>query len=708
MDTNSYHVNVSSNDISCIHISNSLVRIENSIWKTNTVPSLLALDQSSELYVRNLASYSNICSSTLYDFSDSYGEFNFITSYKNTCANPDWNYTNSYVLINNSILQNSPPLDIAQCEVFYSSLPDTIPGTGNIFSDPMINTSSTYPSLLSTSPCISAANPDTNGIPRYDLLGNMRPNPAWAPPDMGAFESERHMLLNDNTHFWISTGGDDIWGNGSLEYPFAGLQAAADYAESTDTLILQPGTYSGTLNIDAKSLVISSDFIFNSDSTYIDSVILQPNTGVYSPIIFANNVDSLHISGLSLKNGAGRLIYNNYSLGGAIYLENSSCFLEHILFENNQADFSGGAIFANTSYLEMENIKLKNNRAYIGGAITLSGTIANMAHTYFMQNIASSGGAIFVENNSKLVSYYSNFENNIAFTDSFETHLNKPSAISQYGGAVYATNSDLRFNNALFHQNLAKNKGAALAQRGGHLKILQSTFADNQLHNDTSAVVYLKDIDAPIVLNTILWNQDYPEIEIQSCDLDIISSCLDEGTSNIQRNDTLSTVYSSNISTSDPLFNEEYKLSETSPCVEQGLISYVNDAYYVLHYLSEEFNGAQPDLGYWGAFPAISYQLESYVSNVDPLPKTHQLLKAYPNPFNPITMLEFSLQTSGNTELLIYNVRGEMVKSILNTFMTPGTYAYKLHAEYLTSGVYICKLKQNDLLVSTQKILLVK
>ena len=708
MDTNSQHVSLSSNDISCININNSLVRIENSTWKTNTVPSLLVVDQSSELYVRNLASYSNVCSSTLYDFSNSYSEFNFITSYKNTCANPDWNYTNSYVLINNSILQNSPPMDIAQCEIFYSSLPDTFPGIGNIFTDPMINTTSSYPNLLSTSPCISAANPDTNGIPRYDLLGNTRPNPAWAPPDMGAYESERHLLFNDNTHFWISTNGDDVWGNGSLQYPFAGLQAAANYAESSDTLLFQPGSYSGYLDIDAKSLVISSEYIYNQDSSYIDSVILMPDTGIYSPIVLAKNVDTLRISGLSFKNGTGRYIYNNYSLGGAIYLENSSCFLDHILFENNQADFSGGAIFANTSYLEMENIKLKNNRAYVGGAITLSGTIANMAHTYFTQNIASSGGAIFVENNSKLVSYYTNFENNIAFTDSFKTHLNKPTAISQYGGAVYATNSDLRFNNALFHQNLAKNKGGAFAQRGGNLKIIQSTFADNQQGNDTSAVIYLKDIDSPIVLNSILWNLDYPEIEIQSCDLDMISTCLEGGMSQIQQNDTISTLYSSNVSNSDPLFNEQYNLSETSPCIEQGLITYVNDAYYLLHYQSEEFNGAQPDLGYWGAFPAISYQLESYVSNVDPLPETYHLLKAYPNPFNPVTTLEFSLQTSGKTELLIYNVRGEMVKSILNTYLTPGVYAYTLNAEYLASGVYICKLKQNDLLVATQKILLVK
>jgi hypothetical protein len=63
-------------------------------------------------------------------------------------------------------------------------------------------------------------------------------------------------------------------------------------------------------------------------------VILYPDSGIIAPVIIVRDVDSLEISGLSFKEGKGRSFYNNYSLGGAIYCENSGCNLENIVFED--------------------------------------------------------------------------------------------------------------------------------------------------------------------------------------------------------------------------------------------------------------------------------------------------------------------------------------------------------------------------------------
>ncbi len=709
-DTNSQFYNLDSNTCSLISLDNSTLNMVNSTWKNNIVKSMLVLNNNSSYAVKNLANHANTCSSYLYDFNSSYGYFDFITSYYNESTTDDWRFSNSYVTITSSILENNPPYDIAQCEINYSSLAENFPGNGNIFINPHVDSSSSEPHLLDISPCISAADPDTNGIIRYDLSGKARPYPEWAPPDMGAYESERYMLLNDTTSLWVTNEGHDIWGNGSLDYPFKTLQAAVDYANNLDTILFKPGTYYSQATIDEKSLLISSEFVLNQDSTYRDSVVLIPDTSIYSPVIIARNIDSLKVFGLSLKNGSGRYFYRNYTLGGALYLETSNVYLKHLLFDSNQADFSGGAIYARETNLEMDKLKFKNNRAYLGGAITLSySSTANISNILFQNNVASSGGAIFAENNTKIISFYSDFVGNTANTEDLDSALTKPLAISQYGGAIYTTNSELRFHNSLFLNNTTANKGAALALRSGKLSLLQSTMVNNQSLGDHTSTIYLKDqSDNASIVNSILWNENDYEIEIEKSDLDIINSCLNNGTSSLL-SDTLSISYIHNLYTQNPQFDDDYKLSISSPYHDSGKKDYVNNSFYLFKYNNSEYSGNNPGLGYSGATPAIYFALNEYHSSIaDGQADTYELLRAYPNPFNPTTTLEFVLNNNADTRLDLYDIRGRHVVNLLDTYQYSGKYTYQLNAITLSSGIYICRLSQNGITLANNKLLLVK
>ena len=709
-DTNSQFYNLDSSSCDLISLNNSTLDMVNSTWKNNSVNSMLVLENNSTYTVSNLANYANTSTSYLYDIQSSYGYFNFITSYYNTTTVDDWHFTGSYITISSSILENNPPLDIAQCEVNYTSVPENFPGNGNIFVNPQLDSTSSNPYLLDISPCISAADPDTNGIVRYDLSGNLRPFPEWAPPDMGAYESERYMLLNDTTSFWVTNDGHDIWGNGSLEYPFKSLQAAADYAKSSDTIIFKPGTYQGLATIDAKSLLISSEYIINRDSTYRDSVILTPDSSLYSPVIIARNIDSLKIMGLSLNNGSGRFFYSNYSLGGALYLETSDVTLKHLLFDSNQAEFSGGAIYARESNLSMDEIEFTNNRAYLGGAISLSySSTANISNILFTNNTASSGGAIFSENNTKIISFYSDFISNTANNDALESVISKPSAISQYGGAIYATNSELRFHNSVFNENTSFNKGSAIALRGGKLALLQSTLLNNTSTSDSSGVVYLKDqSDDASIVNCILWDDNEFEIEANVSDVNISHSCLNNATASIIA-DSLSTIFFSSVFSQDPLLNPDNSLSPSSPYLNSGIRAYTHASYYLFNYNDNEFTGTEPGLGFSGASPEIIFTLEAYESGIDNgQADTYQLLKAYPNPFNPSTTLEFTLNKDANTRLDLYNINGKHVKTLINSYQHMGNYSFTLNASTLPSGIYICRLSQNGKSLANQKLLLVK
>jgi len=77
----------------------------------------------------------------------------------------------------------------------------------------------------------------------------------------------------------------------------------------------------------------------------------------------------------------------------------------------------------------------------------------------------------------------------------------------------------------------------------------------------------------------------------------------------------------------------------------------------------------------------------SYFSIVTPT-----LLKNYPNPFNPITKISFSLERNAYTTLRVYNTIGQQVAELVNKELKAGEYEYEFNAQNLPSGVYLYNL----------------
>jgi hypothetical protein len=83
-----------------------------------------------------------------------------------------------------------------------------------------------------------------------------------------------------------------------------------------------------------------------------------------------------------------------------------------------------------------------------------------------------------------------------------------------------------------------------------------------------------------------------------------------------------------------------------------------------------------------------------------------------PNPFNPETKINFSLANAGQTELKVYNVRGELVKTLLKDRVDAGSHTLYWNGtsdngSKVASGVYFCKIKQGKN-SETHKMLLLK
>lgn len=84
----------------------------------------------------------------------------------------------------------------------------------------------------------------------------------------------------------------------------------------------------------------------------------------------------------------------------------------------------------------------------------------------------------------------------------------------------------------------------------------------------------------------------------------------------------------------------------------------------------------------------------------------------YPNPFNPDTTIRFSLMTGSDVTLEVYNLRGQLVKKLINDYINSGTQSVIWHGEdynglSVSSGVYFYKLKAGTY-TKTRKMILIK
>ncbi|MBN1780567.1 T9SS type A sorting domain-containing protein [bacterium] len=93
--------------------------------------------------------------------------------------------------------------------------------------------------------------------------------------------------------------------------------------------------------------------------------------------------------------------------------------------------------------------------------------------------------------------------------------------------------------------------------------------------------------------------------------------------------------------------------------------------------------------------------------NTHALPMAYELKQNYPNPFNPSTQIEFVLARPGHTSLVIYNVMGQVVQTLVNKNMDAGRHTVQFNAAHLASGMYFYRLKSNDK-VMIKKLMLLK
>ncbi len=89
------------------------------------------------------------------------------------------------------------------------------------------------------------------------------------------------------------------------------------------------------------------------------------------------------------------------------------------------------------------------------------------------------------------------------------------------------------------------------------------------------------------------------------------------------------------------------------------------------------------------------------------VPSSFSLDQNYPNPFNPTTVVSFQLPVVSKVRLVVYDILGREVATLVNETKQPGTYTLNFDGSALASGVYIYRLNAGQY-VQCRKMLLVK
>lgn len=103
----------------------------------------------------------------------------------------------------------------------------------------------------------------------------------------------------------------------------------------------------------------------------------------------------------------------------------------------------------------------------------------------------------------------------------------------------------------------------------------------------------------------------------------------------------------------------------------------------------------------------ILVKLISIGEEKEQVPTEYILRHNYPNPFNPFTIIEYGIPEDSDVRLIVYNLLGEEIMTLVNEKQVPGMYRVKMDASNLPSGVYLYMIIANDF-VETKKLMLLK
>ncbi|MFO7447666.1 MAG: T9SS type A sorting domain-containing protein, partial [Ignavibacteriaceae bacterium] len=90
------------------------------------------------------------------------------------------------------------------------------------------------------------------------------------------------------------------------------------------------------------------------------------------------------------------------------------------------------------------------------------------------------------------------------------------------------------------------------------------------------------------------------------------------------------------------------------------------------------------------------YNILTGIEDESEIPLTFSLAQNFPNPFNPVTSIKYTVAGTGFTTLKVYDILGNELAVLINEVKVPGEYTIYFNAANLPSGVYFYELRSGS------------
>jgi predicted outer membrane repeat protein len=383
---------------------------------------------------------------------------------------------------------------------------------------------------------------------------------------------------------------------------------------------------------------------------------------------------------------------NESLVGGALFCDNTSLFLNQSYFLSNESNGGGGAMVChNSGDIYIGNCLFEDNFANGsgGGIAFLEGISAQIEYCEFFFNWASSeiyladGGAVFV----------TPYDNEMSMVN---CHIHSNVA-GDYGGGLY-TGSPGRLVSCLFNDNEASNSspyeggGGAITLAQTSILLLNSTFSEN--YGGVGTTIYCEDAEVAMI-NSILWddfgNSD-TKIFLSTIDnppsLFIDHSDIEGGIDYVSGTGGYMVNWATGNMNEDPLFewpSVDFSLVWNSPCINAGR----SDTLFLL-IPPEDIAGNPRIMG--GEIDMGCYEYQGPISI--PEISIEQDFLVYPNPAGDYIYLKSETEIDFIGNLILTDFSGRILLNRKINISSGELIRQTLKG--LPSGFYILNLLSNE------------
>lgn len=558
--------------------------------------------------------------------------------------------------------------------------------------------------------------------------------------------------------YYVSTTGSNTSGNGTQNNPWRTITFALTQVDTltnqTKTIFVNSGTYSRATNGEEFPLNLVNNLLLLgavAGNTILDASINEFE-GVNRRVINCINVSSVKIENFTVTGGIAFLdSLGNYPIGGGLYISNSDNIkiTNNIITENQATDGTGygadaGGIAVETSNRILITDNEVSNNLSIGDGCNGGGIYVRSSRVLIRDNIikenntwglfGSAGGGISVWNWEDTTYIVNN------------TVISNEASV--LGGGIYFSSRGIIARNTI-NENIVGAESFQIGNGGGLVVNYQPCIVGGGIKNANNIFANIGEINNPVGTQMIAYSLDDP-----------IDARFNFFGSNTDPNDTTQIYgklfiepFANNFIVPDtsnliiapsPIVIDTNLMSGT---YKQKIGFYnvsksLTDAIEILSITSK--NGLVDISKSNFLINAISEDSVGFTFNVDEIllnkdtinistsegdflitffilgndsitaieqksieaPTQFELFQNFPNPFNPVTSIKFTIIADGFAELKVYDILGKEVATLINKEIRAGSYTFNFNAQNLASGIYFYRLSTNNYNAVRKMILL--